>query len=78
MDQSAHEARRALRNDLLAMTEALVAEFAGLVPAGTVLSCVSRCREDLLRSGLRAGLVEATEAAARRMLAARIPAHAGA
>lgn len=69
--------RALLRNDMLAMTEALVAEFAGNFPAGSVIRCVSRCREELMRSGVRIGLVEATEEAARRVLDARVPAHAG-
>ena len=68
--QNALSARHAAYAELLQMTEALIAEYAGQVPAGRVLSCVARCREELLRAGVRAGLVTATEAAARVRLAA--------
>lgn len=68
--------RHASYAEMLAMTENLVAEYAGRVPAGTVIACVARTREQLMRSGIRHGLVPATEAATRRRLSARVPAHA--
>jgi hypothetical protein len=57
------------------MTESLIVEFAGLVPAGRVISCVARMREHLLKTGIRAGLAPATEAAVRAHLRSRLPAH---
>ena len=57
-------------DDLVALGERLVHEFAGVVPAGYVLQCLSRCRDRLVDSGLRCGLVPATEAAVRVSLAA--------
>jgi hypothetical protein len=59
---------------MLAMAESLVAEYAGRVSAGTVLRCVARSREHLLRTGVREGLVAATEAAVRVRLSAKLPA----
>lgn len=66
--------RHAVHADMLAMTERLVAEYAGRLPAGTVIACVARSREQLLRSGVRNGLVPATEAATHIRLNARLPA----
>ena len=63
---------------MLAMTEGLIAEFSGLVTAGSVMRCIARCREQLRRSGVRHGLVPATQAAARVKLTAAIPAGAAA
>jgi hypothetical protein len=76
MAHPGHAERLALHSDMVAMTEAMIAEFADRLPAASVSRCISRCREDLLRAGLRAGLVEATAAAARRQLDAHVPAHA--
>jgi hypothetical protein len=59
--------------ELLAMTERLVAEYAERVPSGTVIRCVARCREHLLMTGVREGLVAATEAAVRVRLARILP-----
>lgn len=59
--------------DLRLMASGLVDEFAGVVPAGRVLLCVYRCRRRLLRTGIREGLVPATEAAARITLLASLP-----
>jgi len=70
--------RRAERDEWLAMTEGLIGEFAGLVTAGSVMRCIARCRKQLHRSGVRDGLVPATEAAARAKLAAAIPTGAAA
>ncbi|HWL35550.1 MAG TPA: hypothetical protein VNQ77_05100 [Frankiaceae bacterium] len=69
------EARLAAREALYVMTLDLVAEFAHL-PAGAVIGLVGRAREDLLRAGVRDGLVDATEAMARTWLNARAMAHA--
>ena len=68
--------RQRLRDEMVAMTESLVAEFGGLLPAGAVIRCVARSRERMLATGVRAGLVAATEAAARRSLLAKLPARA--
>ena len=48
--------------------EVLVAEFAGQVTAGAVISETVRSREQLLACGVRSGLVEATEAMTRTRL----------
>lgn len=65
-------------DDLVALGERMVYEFAGVVPAGTVLQSVLRCRDQLLGSGLRHGLIPATEAAVRVSLAAAFaPARTG-
>ncbi len=68
--------RELAREQMLALTERLVAEYAEVIPPGTVVRCVARCREQLLRSGVRHGLVPATEAAVRTALSATIPVHA--
>lgn len=60
--------RLALRDEMHAMTEQLVADYAATHTAGAVRRSVDRCRERLLVSGVRRGLVPATEAAARMML----------
>lgn len=69
------EARLAAREALYVVTLDLVAEFAHL-PAGTVIGLVGRAREDLLRAGVRDGLVDATESLARSWLDVRTMAHA--
>ena len=68
------EARQHVHAEMLAMTESLVAEYAGRVSAGAVMRCVARSREHLMRTGIREGLVAATEAAVRVRLAAKLPA----
>ncbi len=68
--------RELVREQLLALTERLVAEYAETIPPTTVVRCVARCREQLLQSGVRHGLVAATEAAVRTQLSATIPVHA--
>jgi hypothetical protein len=73
MDHLPH--RHTTHSEIVAMTENLIAEYAGRVPAGRVIACVARSREQLLQSGVRDGLVPATEAAARVRLSARVPAH---
>ena len=56
------------RHALLDVTHDLVVEHEGRVPAGSVIRCVARCRDELVLMGLRDGLVEAVEAMARRRL----------
>ncbi len=50
------------------VTGRLVAEYRGALPPGTVLRCVARCRYQLRRAGVRAGLDHAVEAMARHRL----------
>ncbi len=50
------------------VTGHLVAEYRGTLPPGTVLRCVARCRQQLRRAGMRAGLDHAVEAMARHRL----------
>ena len=69
VDVAGFEARRAARSEILAVTEALIAQFAGVVPAGTVIRHVAVAREHLLAAGVRAGLAVAAEAMARGRLA---------
>jgi hypothetical protein len=69
------EARLAAQRDFLRLTDSLIAEFAGLLPAGTVIRCVARAREQLLRSGVRSGLAAAAESTARPRLTELLPAH---
>ena len=61
----------AARQALLDVTHGLVREYEGDVPAGSVIRCVVRCRDELLLLGLREGLVDAVDAMARRRLEAR-------
>ena len=60
------------RNELLDMTHRLVREHEQHLPAGSVIRCVSRCRDELVRMGVRDGLVEAAEAMSRRRLMDRV------
>lgn len=69
------ELRQSARQELSAVTARLVLEMAGRLPAQTVIRCVEHAREQLLGSGVRAGLAPATESMARLMLHARLPAH---
>lgn len=69
------EARRTARRDLIAVTDRLIAEFAGQVPAGTVMRYVGRAREQLLATGVRAGLAVAAEAMARARLRTLLSGH---
>lgn len=62
------ERRQRLRAEMSAMTEQLVAEFAETHSGDAVRRCVSRARAHLLETGVRHGLVHATEAAARLTL----------
>ena len=45
------------RKALLARTEFLVREFHPVLAAGTVIRAVTRCRAELLRAGVRRGLL---------------------
>ena len=65
--------RTAQREALGTLTVQLVAEFAGLLPAGSVIRCVGRCRESLAGMGVQAGLVLAVEGMARGLLLQRLP-----
>ena len=65
--------RRALHQEMEAMTESLIAEYSGRHPAGAVIRCVARCREQLLRGGVQRSLVPDTEAAARKVLQRTAP-----
>jgi hypothetical protein len=56
------------RKDLLVRTEDLIREFQPLLSAGTVIATVARCRDELVRSGVRAGLATAVESMARTRL----------
>jgi hypothetical protein len=74
MSVTGYEARRAAHADLIAATDSLIAEFAGVVSAGTVLRQVALAREHLLAAGVRAGLAAAAEAMARtRLVALAVP-----
>ena len=72
-----HGARRAAHGELQAVSSRLIAEFAGQLPAGTVIGQVARAREQLLTSGLTSGLAAAAEALARARLSQLLPVHAG-
>lgn len=56
------------RRHLTDVTEVLVREAYPARSAGTVIACVLRCREELLRAGVRAGLADAAETMARARL----------
>lgn len=59
------------RPELLDLTEGLVQEHAGLLPAGAVIRCVARCRDELVLMGVRDGLPDAVAAMARGRLRRR-------
>lgn len=72
---NAVEARWATRADFQDVTDSLIAEYAGRLPAGTVIRAVARAREQMLSAGVRSGLAIAAEAMARLRLSERLPAH---
>jgi hypothetical protein len=74
-DSSGLQARRSAEQELVSVADCLIAEFAGVLPAGTVIRQVGRAREQLLAAGVRAGLAVAVEAMARTRLRTLIPAH---
>jgi hypothetical protein len=55
------------RRALLRRTENLVYDLQPL-PAGVVIACVVRCRDELMRMGVRSGLAVASESMARARL----------
>jgi hypothetical protein len=55
------------RRALLTRTEHLVHDLQPL-PAGVVIACVVRCRDELMRAGVRSGLAVAAESMARARL----------
>ena len=57
--------------DVRDTAQELVREFAGLLPEQVVLRSVARCRFELMRVGVRDGLLDATAAMARTRLRAR-------
>lgn len=59
-------------NDLRIRTQGLVREFHPRLSAGEVITTVARCRQELMRSGVRRGLATATEAMARARLDMRL------
>ncbi|HEX8971569.1 hypothetical protein [Oryzihumus sp.] len=61
------------RRHLTDVTAVLVREAYPVRSAGSVIACVLRCREELLRAGVRAGLADAAETMARRRLG--LPGH---
>ena len=67
---TAFDARRQAKEGLDSATRSLMVEFAEIVPAGRVIRVVARAREELLRSGVRRGLADATSAMARHRLQA--------
>jgi hypothetical protein len=69
--------RHRQRDELLAMTGRLVAEYDGLIPAGSVMSAVARCQHTHLQSSGERNDVVAVERAVRRRLASILPAHGG-
>ena len=69
------EARWAAREDLREVTSSLIVEFAGRLPAGTVMRCVARAREQVLGSWVRSGVTVAVESMARLRLSELLPAH---
>jgi hypothetical protein len=58
--------------DLLASTETLIREFQPFLSAGTVITTVVSCRDQLRRTGVRRGLGIAAEAMARARLQVRV------
>ena len=68
--------RQRQRDEMLAMTQQLIVEYAGRIPPGSVLRVVARCRGEALRAGTRLETLTATvEAAAQARLTAIVPAH---
>jgi len=60
------------------MTERLVAEYAGLIPAGGVMRVVARAQEQLRTTGGDEDIVDRTEVLARSRLSRRFAAHSAA
>lgn len=60
------------RAQLVDAAHDLVREFEGYLPAGAVLRCMTRCRNELLLAGVRAGLPDAAADLARARLRDRL------
>lgn len=54
--------------ELVGVTTELVREFGGVLEQGSVVRCVDRCRDELVRAGVSAGLPTALTAMARLRL----------
>ena len=72
---TAFAARRAHQEQIFAVVNQLIAEFAGIHPAGNVIRRVAAVREELLHLGVRDGLPWQVETQARRLLSERTPPH---
>jgi hypothetical protein len=68
----AYEARAGNRPAVLRLVQRLTEEFAGVHPVGEVIAHAYRARKSLLSQGVRANLIEATEAATRARLTSHI------
>jgi hypothetical protein len=75
VDTASFAQRRAARERMLVMTERLIAEYADVFPAGSVIRCVSRYWIQLRNTGVDVDVVAATESAVRRRLSALRPPH---
>lgn len=75
VDTASFAQRRAARERMLVMTERLIAEYADVFPAGSVIRCVSRYWMQLRHAGADVDIVAATESAVRRRLSALRPPH---
>jgi hypothetical protein len=77
VDTAPFAQRRAARERMLVMTERLIAEYADVFPAGSVIRCVSRYWIQLRNTGVDVDVdvVAATESAVRRRLSALRPPH---
>lgn len=71
-----YQSRQRLREELQAVTSTLIVEYAGLVPAGSIMRCVARYSAQLRGTATGMDLVRRTEEAVRGRLALTIPAHA--
>jgi hypothetical protein len=73
---TAFAARRAHQEQIFAVVNRLIAEFAGIHPAGTVIRRVAAVREQLLHLGIRDDLPWQVETLAGQLLSERTPPHA--
>jgi hypothetical protein len=62
------ENRGANHHELVDLAHRLVREHESVLPASSVIGCVTRCRDELVVLGVREGLLPAVEAMARRRL----------
>lgn len=72
---SSFAARGSVRQELTMVTDELIAEFAGSLPAGTVIRHVGQAREQLLAAGTWSDLPVAVATMARTRLHTLLPAH---